>query len=150
MSSIQGEIRQHCSRGPCPATLKGREKPSKSRRAAQSRLLGLRGEPWWLVLTPDLGCPGMVLWGQDWQDLAVGGSGAVVSYQRQVGAGQFLNKKWPFQVSHPFKEAWGRDWLTALIPSIPSGLWQALMTSPVQVLIWKGEVKTGTCKPLQP
>lgn len=25
----------------------------------------------------------MVLWGQDWQDLAVGGSGAVVSYQRR-------------------------------------------------------------------
>lgn len=45
--------------------------------------------------------------------------------KRQVGAGQFLNKKWPFQVSHPFKEAWGRDWLTALIPSI-----QRAMASP--------------------
>lgn len=79
--------------------------------------------------------------------------------KRQVGAGQFLNKKWPFQVSHPFKEAGEHgvetgsqpgSWAAALIPSIPSGLWQALTTSPVQVLIWKGEVRTGTCKPLQP
>lgn len=96
--------------------------------------------------------------GQDWQDLAVGGSGAVVSYQRK--------DRWVL-VSFSIRSGHSRcltpskrqevgigsqpgSWAAALIPSIPSGLWQALTTSPVQVLIWKGEVRTGTCKPLQP